>query len=172
MVSGLGLFSGLLFAKTPRPLLNVPILNPQGKPIELRRYRGRTVLLMIFSTQCDDCIRTIQVMNKLQTDLGPKGLQIVGAAGDPNAKYVLGPFIERYRPLFPMGYIEKEAIIKVAEIGPGVHPVVPMVLFIDRWGMVREQYFGNSPVVQGGESSLRSLALAMLDVAPVGAREH
>ena len=160
--------AGALAAKTPRPAVPVPIAGSDGKPIDLRKYRGKTILLMIFSTQCSDCLRMLDVVNKLQKDLGPKGLQVIGAAGDPNAKYLLGPFVQRYRPIFPVGFIEKDAIIKVAEVGPGVRPVVPIIMFIDKWGMVREQYYGDHPVVKNGEPALRALANAMIGVTPVG----
>jgi peroxiredoxin len=158
-------------AKTPRPAVSVPIRGSDGKPIELRKFRGRTVLLMIFSTQCDDCIRMLDIVNRIQKDLGPKGLQVIGAAGDPNAKYMLPIFVQRYRPAFPIGFIEKEAIIKVADVPEGMRPVVPILLFIDRWGMVREQYYGDHPVVKNGEPAIRALANAMLGVTPVGTQQ-
>lgn len=159
-----------VFAKTPRTLIPVPILDPKGKNIDLRRYHGRTILLMIFSTGCADCIRMIDVMNHVQQELGPKGLQVIGAAGDPNAKYLLGPFIQRYRPTFPIGFIEKDAIIKIADVPSNMRPVVPILLFIDRFGMVREQYYGDHPVVKNGEGAVKALAQAMLGVTPVGTR--
>lgn len=163
--------AGALAAKTPRPAVSVPISGSDGKPIDLRKFRGRTVLLMIFSTECSDCIKMIDVVNKLQKDLGPKGLQVIGAAGDANAKFLLGPFVQRYRPTFPVGYIEKDAIIKVAEIPPGMRPVVPIIMFIDKWGMVREQYYGDHPIMKSGEPALRALASAMIGVTPVGAQQ-
>jgi peroxiredoxin len=160
--------AGALAAKTPRPLVTVPIQSPDLKNIDLRKYRGHTVLLMIFSTTCDDCIRMLGMMNKLQTQFGPRGLQVIGAAGDPNAKFLLGPFIQRYRPLFPIGYIEKDAIIKVAQVAPNTRPVVPILMFIDKWGMVREQYYGDHPIMKSGEPALRALTQAMLGVTQVG----
>ena len=163
--------AGALAAKTPRTLATVPIVGSDGKPINLRHYRGRTVILMIFSTACGDCIRMIGMMNDLQQELGPKGLQVIGAAGDPVAQYTLAPFVQRYRPSFPIGYIDKDAIIKVADVPPGMRPFVPILLFIDKWGMVREQYYGDHPLMKSGEPALKALAKAMLGITPVGTRE-
>lgn len=163
--------AGALAAKTPRPLAHVPIRGSDGKPIDLRHYRGRTLILMIFSTACGDCIHMIGLLNNLQQQLGPKGLQVIGAAGDPVAQYTLGPFVQRYRPSFPIGYIDKDEIIKVAEIPNGVRPVVPILLFIDKWGMVREQYYGDHPIMKSGEPALKALAQAMIGITPVGTRE-
>jgi peroxiredoxin len=155
------------FAKTPRPAVNVAILAPDGKKIDLRSYRGHTILLIIFSTGCETCVRMLDMMNNIEKQLGPRGLQVIGAAGDPNAKFLLGPFVQRYRPIFPVGFIEKDAIIKVADVPQGTRPVVPILIFIDRWGMVREQYYGDSPVAKSGEPALKALAQAVIGITPV-----
>ncbi|HUA87572.1 MAG TPA: TlpA disulfide reductase family protein [Bryobacteraceae bacterium] len=162
--------AGALAAKTPRLLARVPIFGSDGKPIDLRHYRGRTIILMIFSTACSDCIHMIGLMNDLQQQLGGRGLQVIGAAGDPVAKYMLGPFVQRYRPLFPIGYIDKDAIIKVADIPDGMRPIVPILLFIDKWGMVREQYYGDHPLMKSGEPALKAVAQAIIGLTPVAAR--
>jgi peroxiredoxin len=158
-----------LYAKTPRPLAKVPILQPDRKTIDLAKFRGHTVVLVIFSTECADCIKTLDIMNKLQKDFEKQGLKVVGAAGDDRARFLLGPFIARYRPLFPVGYLDKAAIIKIADVPKDVRPVAPIVLFIDRWGMVREQYYGDHPLFKDAEKSLRALTMAMLRVTPVPA---
>src|SRR5271163_4722556 len=94
------LLSTVTDAKTPRPLVDVPIQTPEQKPILLKKYRGQVIILVIFSTSCDDCIAILNFMGKLQQDYGARGLQVVGAAGDATAKYTLGPFMMRYRPVF------------------------------------------------------------------------
>lgn len=158
-----------VYAKTPRPLARIAILTPDRKTIDLAKYRGHTLVLVIFSTECADCIKTIDIMNKIQKDFESQGLKVVGAAGDDRARFLLGPFISRYRPLFPIGYLDKAAIIKVADVPKDVRPIAPIVLFIDRWGMVREQYYGDHPLFKDAEKSLRALTMAMLRVTPVQA---
>jgi peroxiredoxin len=158
-----------LYARTPRPVARVLILTPDRKPpIDPTRYRGHTVVLVIFSTECSNCIKTLDIMNHLQKEFGAQGLQVLGAAGDDRAKFLLEPFISRYRPLFPVGYLDKTGIIKLAEVPKDVLPVAPIVLFIDRWGMVREQYYGDNPIFKDAEKSLRALTMGMLRVTPVG----
>ncbi len=156
-----------LYARTPRPLARVLIMTPDRKVIDVAKYRGHTVVLVIFSTECADCIKTLDIMNKLETDFGKQGLQVIGAAGDDRAKFLLGPFISRYRPLFPIGYLDKPGIIKLADVPKDVRPHAPIVLFIDRWGMVREQYYGDNPIFKDAEKSLRALTMGMLKVTPV-----
>ncbi len=159
----------LAFGKTPRPLANVPIHTPESKLIDLKKapYRGKPTVLVIFSTTCQDCVSLIQMMDGIQKDFASQGLQVIGAAGDENARYLIAPFIARYRPSFPIGFLTKEEIIKLIDIDKGVRPVAPIVLFIDRWGMVREQYFGDHPIFRDAQRTLRSLSMAMIRVTPV-----
>jgi len=156
--------AGLAFAKTPRPLANVAIHNPDLTSIDLKKFRGKAMVLVIFSTSCADCVAVVQLMDKIQKEYGPQGLQVVGAAGDDNAKFMLGAFIMRYRPLFPIGFVSKDEIMKLADVSKDSRPVAPIVIFIDRWGVVREQFQGNHPIFHDAEKSLKALALAMLRV--------
>jgi peroxiredoxin len=164
--------AALAFAKTPRPLANVALHTPDAKTINLTKYRGKAVVLVIFSTSCPDCVSVLQLMDGIQKKFGPQGLQVLGAAGDENAKYVLAPFINRFRPTFPIGYVSKQEIIKLADVDKDTRPVAPIVLFIDKWGMVREQYYGNNPIFRDAQRSLESLSLAMIKVTPVGTKER
>jgi thiol-disulfide isomerase/thioredoxin len=146
-----------IFAKEPRPLAPVPIPTPRGPKINLAQYRGKVVVAMIFSTHCQDCIKSVDLLSKIQKDLGPKGLQVVAAAGDENAQYLVEPFVERYKPTFPIGYLTKDDIIKLADLPPGKRPVVPILLFIDKKGIVRFQYFGDDPFMKTEDGSTRSI---------------
>lgn len=164
--------AALAFAKTPRPLPDLLIHTPDSRKIDLKKYRGHAVALMIFSTECSSCVTMLRFMDKMQTELGPQGLQVIGVAGDDDARTVLAPFLMRYRPSFPVGFLNKDEIIKIADIGQGVRPVAPILLFIDRWGEVREQYFGDHPIFSDPNKNIRALCNAMLRVAPVGTRER
>ena len=146
------------YAKEPRLLADVPIRTPDLKKINLKQYRGKSLILIMISTTCKDCIATVGIMSKIQKDLGPRGLQVVGAAFDPNAAYTIEPFTQRYKPGFPMGYLDKEAAIKIADMPPGKRPFVPIVLFIDPTGVVRQQYYGDDQVLKQAEKTLPAIA--------------
>ncbi len=160
--------AALSFAKTPRPLASVPIHTPQNKPIDLKKFRGKGLVLVIFSTQCEDCIATLQLLDSVQKQFGPQGLQVVAAAGDDNAPYLIGSYIARYKPSFPIGYLNKDEIIKIADVEKGARPFVPIILFIDRWGMVRYQYYGDHPIFKD-PNNVKSMSLAMTKVQPLPA---
>jgi thiol-disulfide isomerase/thioredoxin len=150
-----------LFAATPRPLADMSIPVPNGKPISLKSYRGKVLLVAMVSTDCAPCIKSIEILNNAQKDFGPQGFQVVAAAGDQNAQYMLEPFVQRYRPVFPMGFLNVEQMMKLGDIGPK-GGVAPIFLFIDRKGVVRQQFFGDSPFFKAEETATRKLIQDML----------
>ena len=158
--------AAIAFAKTPRPLTMLPIHTPEGKTIDLRKFKGKAMVLVIFSTSCDDCVAVIRLMDGIQKEYASQGLQVIGAAGDENARYLLAPFINRYRPTFPIGFLTKEEIIKLADVAKDARPVAPIVLFIDRWSTVRYQYYGNDVIFKDAAKNLRYMSLAMTKVPP------
>jgi hypothetical protein len=125
---------------TPRPLADVPISTPDGKKIDLKQYRGKVILLALISTTCKDCISSVDLMNSMQKEFGPRGFQAVGVAVGLDAEQDTKGFIDRYRPAFPMGYVLETPFRQLADIGPKDRPYVPMFLFIDKKGMVRFEY--------------------------------
>lgn len=147
-VAALVCFSALIYAKIPRPVANVIIQTPDRKNINLKNYRGKIVMLVLFLTDCDDCISTISLAGKLESTYGSRGFQVIGAAVNENAGYLVTPFIQRYRPNFPIGFLnKKEDIIRVLDLEPNVRPVAPLILFIDHLGNVRFQYSGRDKAV-------------------------
>jgi hypothetical protein len=144
----------VLFAVTPRPLADMAIPVPAGKAISLKAYRGKVLLVAMISTDCKACIASIEILNRAQKDFGPQGFQVVAAAGDQNAQYMLEPFVQRYRPLFPMGYLNVDEMMKLGDIGPK-GGVAPIFLFVDRKGVVRQQVFGDNPFFKAEELSTR-----------------
>jgi len=73
---------------------------------------------------------------------------VVVAAGDPVAVSAVGDFAAKMRANFPVGYLDQPEFIKLAALGPGVRPFVPIVMFVDRKGMVREQFFGDDDAMK------------------------
>jgi peroxiredoxin len=130
-------------AREPRPAAQIPIPLPDGKKITLQQYRGKVVLLAIFSIMCPDCIENVEMLNRVQKDLGPKGFQAIGGAGDEDAQYTVSGFVQRYKIAFPVGYLTKDQMIALADIAPNRRPVAPIFLFIDKRGIVRFQYYGD-----------------------------
>lgn len=163
VLAATALLSGsIALARTPRPVANIAIPVPSGKAINLAQYRGKVIVLAMISMECATCQKSIPIFNRAQHDFGPRGLQVIVAAGDNNAQFSLGPFIERYRPTFPMGYLTTEQMIQMGDFTQKDRPFAPILLFIDRHGVVRQQIQGDSPFFQAEEAALRNQVQQLL----------
>lgn len=143
-------------AKVPRPLAKIVIQTPDRKNIDLKKYRGKVLMVVLFLTNCDDCLSMVNFASKLESEFGSKGFQVVGVAVDDNAPYLVTPYVQRYRPTFPIGFLKKEDYVKLLDLAPDVRPVAPMLMFADQTGTVRFQYYGkDKPMFGQNNSTLR-----------------
>jgi hypothetical protein len=151
-------------AQPSRSLPFVNIKTPDTKGINLAKYRGKELIIVVFSTECQDCLRTVGFLAKIQKDYGAQGLQVVGAAANQNAPYTLTGWADRNKPGFPVGFLDQPSLIKLAAIKPDDRPVVPIVMFVDSASTVRVQYFGDSPLFNNKEQekALRAIADSLL----------
>lgn len=154
----------IAWAKTPRPLASILIRTPDRKDINLRKYRGKVLFIVMFLTDCDDCLKMISFANKLESDYGSRGFQAIGVAVDDKAPYLVTPFIQRYRPNFPIGYLPQAEMSRFLDLSPDVHPIAPMVMFVDSNGTVRNQYYGKDTAIFGENyKTLRLIAQGLLN---------
>jgi peroxiredoxin len=157
------LTAAAVFAATPRPLADVPIPSPTGKPINLKQYRGKVVLMAVISQECAPCLKSIDILNRAQKEFGAQGFQVIAAVGDANAQYTLGAFTQRYRPAYPVGYLNQDQIIQLGGFTKSQqHAYVPIFIFIDRKGIVQFQVTGESPFFKDEENQTRQTVQALL----------
>jgi peroxiredoxin len=144
-----------------RKCADVPLKTTDGKTIHFAQYRGKVVIIVMVVTTDDPCLKMLQFMARLQNELGPQGLQIAGVSIDDTSANVT-PYAERYRFPFPIGHLDKQAAIKLADLKPTARPFAPYLMFVDWQGIVRFQYPGNDPFVTSGEKNIRVLADGLL----------
>lgn len=68
-----------------RPLKPAPttiILADDGDAIELRRFRGKVILLNLWATWCAPCVRELPALDRLRVLLGNEDLEIVALSVD------------------------------------------------------------------------------------------
>ena len=132
--------------------------------VDLKQYRGKVVLMAVISEGCPPCINSIAMLNRAQKEFGPRGFQVVAAVGDPNGQYNLQAFQARYRPAFPIGFLNPPQILKLGGYDPREqHVDVPVMIFIDRKGVVQFQVSGESPFFKDEETQLRGTVNALLN---------
>ena len=165
------LMFSLLQAGLPpgRPLPDVPIARPDGRNIDLKQYRGKAVVLMIFGTTCADCYETLALLDRMQGQYAPQGLQVVAAASEPNAASALTVWFKRNNKPYPVGYLEVAPYQKIANTKPNAPGHLPVLLFIDPKGMVRVQLFGDDPLMKKPELVMRRTIEELLKEVPQAA---
>jgi hypothetical protein len=109
----------------------------------LSEYRGKPVVLAFILTTCAHCQYTTGVLVKLQTEFVSKGLQVIECAVNDGAAADLPNFIKRFPTNFPVGYsTDQVGVLSFLQHPQTAIPHMPMLAFIDRHGVIREQYQG------------------------------
>ena len=157
-------------APVPRPAPELKIVEPSGNQLQMSSLKGKVVLVQFLYTWCQHCQNTAMVLSKLQGELGPKGLQVVGLAfndetqtKDAATNNLEGAKFKAYAN-FPVGITNKDTVLKylgfsVMDRGWGV----PLIVVVDKKGtIVAQSKVTGSPELQQ-ESSLRTLLTRLLN---------
>ncbi|MGJ0392832.1 MAG: thiol:disulfide interchange protein TlpA [Methylocystis sp.] len=72
-----GEVAAMNISKQPERLNDYAFVDPEGKPISLSVFKGKTVLLNIWATWCVPCRAEMPELDKLQADLGSDKFQVV-----------------------------------------------------------------------------------------------
>ena len=114
-----------------------------GKPLAIDQYKGKAVLLAFILTTCPHCQHTTSILNQMQTEYGPRGLQVVEAAIDQGGESLVPGFVQHFAPRFPVGFVTYDASAEYLQHNPMMIMHVPALVFIDRQGMIRAEYEGD-----------------------------
>jgi peroxiredoxin len=135
-------------AELPRKSPDFAIALNGGRQLRLSRYRGKVVVLAFILTACPHCQQTVAFLSKDQNELDKQGLQVIACAIERDAPQNVPGFIQKFRPPFPVGYnTDPGAVLAYLQHPPAEVPYMPMLVFIDRQGMIRAQYEGRDPFV-------------------------
>lgn len=135
-------------APVPRPAPDLKIVEATGKTHSLaaEKEKGKVVVVQFLYTWCQHCQNTAQMLSKLQSELGPKGLQVFGVAFNDEvntpdaAKNALdqATFNTRFAQ-FPVGRAAKEVVLKYLGISVMERYAVPQMIVIDTKGQIVAQ---------------------------------
>jgi len=138
-------FTALLQATDPGPL---PVLRPApdfvinypgGQKQALNKYRGKVVALEMLFTTCPHCQNAARVFSKLYAEYGAKGFQPVGVAFNEATDAKVTEFVKGTGATYPIGYAERENVLKFLSFSTIDRLVVPQIIWIDRSGNIRSQ---------------------------------
>lgn len=77
-----GAMTTFVFKKTPEELPNIEFVDADGKPVSLKDWRGKTVLLNLWATWCAPCREEMPALDRLQKELGSEKFEVVALAVD------------------------------------------------------------------------------------------
>ena len=79
-------------------------------------------------------------MSGIEKDLGPKGFAVIEAAVNDNPD--IPGFVQKYNATFPVGTAGGKDALEYMQWPLSQRPLVPLMAFIDRTGVIRAQYTG------------------------------
>jgi len=148
--------------QVPRPAGEFAIRMPNGQVTLLSQYAGKVVVLAFISTTCPHCQHTTQVLSGLQNEYGPRGVQFLAAAFNPDAAQLVPGFIAQFRPTFPVGSADRDSVLEYEQASLAKPNFVPDLLFIDRNRVIRAQHDGGDEFFKDQEKNIREMLDTLL----------
>ena len=93
--------------------------------------------------------------------MGPRGMQVLAASFNPDAGMLANNFNKQFVSDFPSGYAERAAVLEYLQL-PDERFFVPILVFIDRKGMIRAQYVGDTDFLKDQDKNIRALVDSLL----------
>jgi cytochrome oxidase Cu insertion factor (SCO1/SenC/PrrC family) len=144
-------------ADLPRPAGEFSVHMTNGSQTLLSNYKGKVVVLSFFFTTCPHCQNVAGVMQGIQKEYAPKGVQFMAGCFDDNAANGVGTFNELYvKNVFPVGWDDRSAVFEFLHLSMMQQVFVPIITFIDRKGMLRQQYIGDEAYLKDPNKSIRA----------------
>jgi thiol-disulfide isomerase/thioredoxin len=148
--------------QVPRPAGEFAIKMPNGQITLLSQYAGKVVALVFISTTCPHCQHTTQLLSGLQNEYGPRGVQFLAAAFNPDAEQLVPGFIAQFRPTFPVGSADRDSVLEYEQASLAKPNFVPELIFIDRGRVIRAQHNGGDDFFKEQEKNIREMLDTLL----------
>jgi len=138
----------------PSPAFTIQRLS--GPALQLSQYKGKVVALAFISTTCPHCQNLTKLLNVISKEYASKGVQVVACAFNDNVKGLLPEFLQTVQPTFPVGYCERDAVMAYLQASVVKAFYVPHMVFLDRSGVVKGDFAGESDFMTQQEMNIRT----------------
>lgn len=150
-------------AQAQQPLVRASVQTPQareaspsfaardntGKPVALKKYRGKVLLLNFWATWCGGCKQEMPLFGQLQRGIG-RNVSVLGLSVDEKGWDVVKPFLASTKVAYPIALAGQELTNQFRVNS------LPATFLIDRKGRIAARYTGLVDQ-QNLESNVRSL---------------
>jgi len=120
----------LFLVHAPLPDFTLPTVVPAGR-VTLSALRGRVVLVLFWASWCDVCKSALPRLERLQRIVGRRKLAVVAISRD-RSRVPLEAVVRRLGLTVTVAQDAANAVGKANRVA-----VVPSLLFLDRFGVVR-----------------------------------
>ncbi|HEV3334590.1 MAG TPA: TlpA disulfide reductase family protein [Bryobacteraceae bacterium] len=138
----------------PSPALTIQRLS--GPPLQLSQYKGKVVALALIDTNCPHCQNLTRLLSTISKEYSAKGVQVVGCAFNDGVKDLLAEFLKKFEPAFPVGYCDRDSVMVYVQYSVLKPFYVPHMVFLDRRGVVRGDFAGESDFMTQPEVNIRT----------------
>lgn len=122
----------------------------------LSQYKGKVVLLNFWATWCGPCQVEMPHLQKMYTDLGPKGFVVIGiSTDDARSAAAVKPIVKSKGLTYPV-LLDQQTTV-VSQYNPA--KTLPFNVLIDRDGNIASVFSGYNP---GDEVKVRQAVEALL----------
>jgi thiol-disulfide isomerase/thioredoxin len=160
----LGLTALAMDIGKPSPPFSIQRLN--GPAVPLTQFQGKVVALAFIDTECPHCQHLTGVLNAIAKEYEGKGVQFVECAFNDIAAQRLPFFIQNFQPSFMIGYSQRDPVLNYLSYSILKPLYVPHMVFLDRKGVVRGDYAGESDFMTNPEKNVRAELDELLKAAP------
>jgi len=117
-------------AAEPIAATEFELVDLAGRPFRLRDLRGRVVLLNFWATWCGPCREEMPALGTLATELGPRGLAVVGV-NYKESKSGIEAFLRERQLSIPVVLDKQGAVAERYQVY-----ALPVTVVLNRRGMV------------------------------------
>ncbi len=126
-------------AAIPTTRLAFSLPDDTGRLRAIQSWDGRIVLINFWASWCEPCRREIPMLNALQHEYGPRGLQIIGVAiDDPEQVHAFTQELPLDYPILIGALTDMDLIRAYGDTQGGI----PYTVLYDRQGRIRYTHMG------------------------------
>jgi thiol-disulfide isomerase/thioredoxin len=135
-------------ATQPRPAPAISLADTSGHSVELSELQGKLIIVNLWATWCEPCLREMPSLERLQSRLGER-VAVLAVSEDRGGNKTVEPFIAKLGLKLVKIYIDPKSEVGHAFGARGL----PTSFLIDREGKVRGRVEGaaewDSPKILG-----------------------